>query len=121
MNETNAQLLVNEPSRLYSDGADDQIASRGYCRLNFARASHTHGNINSDGTITNAGVGITTDYIIGATSTGELYRKQIGDLGLVKSVNSNTPDSNGNVTIDCVTSDQLSDILELYVTDQSLS
>lgn len=68
--------------------------------MNFARILHTHGNINSDGTITTIGSGITTDYIIGATSTGELYRKQIGDLGLVKSVNSQPPDANGNVTLD---------------------
>ena len=33
------QLLTDEPARLYSTGADNQIATRGYCRLNFAKAS----------------------------------------------------------------------------------
>ena len=43
------QLLTNEPARLYSTGENNQIATRGYCRLNFSQTSHTHGNIANNG------------------------------------------------------------------------
>lgn len=49
---TNQQLLENEPDRLYSEGNNAQIATRGYCRLNFAKAVHDHGNIKYDGKLT---------------------------------------------------------------------
>lgn len=103
-NGANLQLLDNEPPRLYSQGADNQIATRGYCRLNFAKKSHNHGNINNDGQITAVSATTPTDYYIAADSSGNLYRKDLSNLvtttGLVKSVNDTFPDENGNIEIE---------------------
>lgn len=100
----NYQLLDNEPPRLYSQGADNQIATRGYCRLNFAKESHNHGNINNDGQITAVSETTPTDYYIAADSSGNLYLKDLSALvattDLVKSVNDTFPDENGNIEIE---------------------
>lgn len=97
------QLLVNEPARLYSTGDNDQIASRGYVRLNFARAEHDHGNISHDGKITQAPGTATPAYYIAADSNGVLYRDLLS-----------------NITGDFITSTQLETILADYVTNTSL-
>ena len=104
-NGVTKQLLVNEPARLYSQGDDNQIASRGYARLNFARASHTHGNISNDGKITQASGTSTPDYYIAADSDGNLYRELLSDI----------------IPSDYITSTQLETILADYVTAASLA
>lgn len=109
---TSGQLLTNEPDYLYSTGADNQIASRGYCRLNFARANHTHGNIANNGQIT-ADSGLTpTDFYIAADSNGNLYRKNT--TGLV-------PSLSGYVTKDELTDYVQHDELTDYVTQNDLT
>ena len=74
------QLLTNEPARLYSTGADNQIATRGYCRLCFAKSDHTHGNISSDGKITASAGATPTDYYVAVDSQGNLFRKSTSGL-----------------------------------------
>ena len=88
-NSVYKHLLENEPARTYSAGEDNQIASRGYCRLNFSRSNHTHGNISNDGKITNAGTGTTADYYVAADGNGNLFRRNKSDLA---------PDLSGYVT-----------------------
>lgn len=74
------QLLTNEPPRLYSTGENNQIASRGYCRTNFARATHTHGNISHDGKITASRGATTTDYYVAVDNQGNLFREPTSGL-----------------------------------------
>lgn len=74
------QLLTNEPSQLYSNGADNQIASRGYVRVNFSRSTHTHGNISNSGQITADSGATPTNYYIAADSNGNLFRKDASGL-----------------------------------------
>ena len=74
------QLLVNEPSTLYSAGVAAQIATRGFCRSNFAKTSHTHGNISSDGKITASRGATPTDYYVAVDSQGNLFREATSGL-----------------------------------------
>jgi len=74
------QLLIQEPDGLYSTGAANQIASRGYCRTNFARATHTHGNISSDGKITASRGATPTDYYVAVDNQGNLFREPTSGL-----------------------------------------
>lgn len=75
--DADMQLLDNEPNRLYSSGADNQIATRGYCRLNFSKTDHTHGNLENDGTITAVAGATPIDYYIAADANGNLYRNDL--------------------------------------------
>jgi len=92
------QLLTNEPDRLYSTGADNQIASRGYVRLNFSKNTHTHGNISNSGQITADSGATPTNYYIAADSNGNLFRKDAS--GLAPSLS------------DYVTKDELTDYVQ---------
>jgi hypothetical protein len=71
--DANQVVLENQPTDTNTESK--AVATVGYCQLRFSKNSHTHGNINNNGTITNVGSGITTDYIIVADSDGNLYKK----------------------------------------------
>ena len=115
---TTKQLLVNEPARLYSQGDDNQIASRGYVRLSFARASHTHGNISNDGKITQASGTSTPDYYIAADSNGNLYRQSVSSLPTpTPSISTGDITDWNTATADFVTTSDLQD----YVTTNDLT
>lgn len=70
------------------------LATVGHVNTFYARKSHDHGNLNNDGTITNIGSGIATDYYIAADSSGNLYRKNTSDI---------VPSMSGYVTEDELT------------------
>ena len=99
-----AQLLVGGPDNLYSSGDNAQLASRGYCRLNFARTSHDHGHITNDGKITATAGTTPIPYFVAADSAGNLYREAIS-----------------TITTGYVTDDSLQSILEDYVLDTDLT
>lgn len=120
-NGTTKQLLVNEPARLYSQGDDNQIASRGYARLNFARASHTHGNISNDGKITQASGTSTPDYYIAADSNGNLYRQLVSSLPTpTPSISTSDITDWNTATADFVTTNDLTTTLSDYATKSEL-
>ena len=110
------QLLIGEPNRLYSTGQDSQLASRGYVRLNFARASHTHGNITNDGKITTTTTG-STDYAIVTNANGDLFRKPLSQI--IPSPQITTADITdwNTATADFVKQNDLSN----YVTQEDLT
>lgn len=106
------QLLTNEPARLYSTGADNQIASRGYVRVNFSRSTHTHGNISNSGQITADSGATPTNYYIAADSNGNLFRKDASGLA---------PSLSGYVTKDELTDYVQQDELTNYVTQSEIT
>ena len=118
----NKQLLEREPDRLYSTGEDNQIATRGYCRLNFARASalcsyvktvndiapDANGNVSVDipelpENIVNTVNGRTGDVVLG---------------NIVNSVNNISPDANGNVELDIPDTDDIEAVVADYISEQ---
>lgn len=116
----NNQLLDNEPARLYSQGADNQIATRGYCRLNFARIStlstyvKTVNNIQPD---ENGNISVeipTVPENIVNTVNGQTGDVVLGNI--VNSVNNIAP-VNGNVTLDLIDMQDVEDYVDGQLTD----
>lgn len=105
------QLLANEPPRLYSQGLDNQIATRGYCRLNFARASHTHGNINNDGQITGT-IASAPGWYIAADNLGNLYRCQTTQITSNCASDSDVEDIYNQLTTNYATKNELTNFVE---------
>ena len=123
----NGQILTNEPDYLYSTGANNQIASRGYCRLNFSRTTHTHGNIASDGKITATAGATPTDYYIAADASGNLYRGSKSEITPALSTLTHDDITDWDTaTADFVTQNDLTDFvtqndLTDYVTQNDLT
>ena len=117
---TNNQLLDNEPARLYSQGADNQIATRGYCRLNFARISTLSDYVKTVNNIApdeNGNISIEIPTVPGNivnTVNGQTGDVVLGDI--VNSVNNIAP-VNGNVTLDLIDMQDVEDYVNGQLTD----
>lgn len=116
-NNDRQQLLDDEPARLYSTGADNQIATRGYCRLNFARASELSGYVRSvNNTLPDENGNVSVDIPDVPENIVTSVNGQTGNVNLGNIVNSvnNIAPVNGNVTLDTVDMDDVED----YVGEQ---
>lgn len=118
---TRQQLLDDEPARLYSTGADNQIATRGYCRLNFARASTLSGfvkTVNNVGPDPNGNVSVEIpdlpDNIV-TTVNGQTGDVVLGNI--VNSVNGIAP-VNGDVQLPEISGITIKDVAD-YLTDNN--